>query len=219
MSWDQSQTQVIPSLSTIISYLQRSKVPWCPTLVLLSQTCFLLLLSGSYGYDRSCWFQAKMIINIRNELPSSCLGSAPKWSLPMNDRMHEMAYTWQNQGPVSINSCQTIEYLLKECITEEVPCVSLLRTVIMSGGNSRELNLWCPTLVLLSQTCFLLLLSGSYGYDRSCWFQAKMIINIRNELPSSCLGSAPKWSLPMNDRMHEMAYTWQNQGPVSINSC
>ena len=103
--------------------------------------------------------------------------------------MHEMAYTWQNQGPVSINSCLTIEYLLKECITEEVPCVSLLRTVIMSGGNSRELNLWCPTLVLLSQTCFLLLLSGSYGYDRSCWFQAKMIINIRNELPSSCLGS------------------------------
>ena len=75
LSWDKSQTQVIPSLSTIISYLQRSNVPWCPTLVLLSQTCFLLLLSGSYGYDRSCWFQAKMIINIRNELPSSCLGS------------------------------------------------------------------------------------------------------------------------------------------------
>ena len=88
--------------------------------------------------------------------------------------------------------------------------------VIMSRGNSCELNLWCPTLVLLNQTCFLLLLSGSYGYDRSCWFQAKMIINIRNELPSSSLGSAPKWSLPMNDRMHEMAYTWQNQGPVSI---
>ena len=65
----------------------------------------------------------------------------------------------------------------------------------MSRGNSCELNLWCPSLVLLNQTCFLLLLSGSYGYDRSCWFQAKMIINIRNELPSSCLGSAPKWSL------------------------
>ena len=74
----------------------------------------------------------------------------------------------------------------------------------MSGGNSRELNLWCPTLVLLSQTCFLLLLSGSYGYDRSCWFQAKMIINIRNELPSSCLGSlhqnglCPEWSNARN---------------------
>ena len=54
--------------------------------------------------------------------------------------MQEMAYTWQNQGPVSINSCLTIEYLLKECITEEVPCVSLLRTVIMSRGNSCELN-------------------------------------------------------------------------------
>ena len=44
-------------------------------IVLLSKTCFLLLLSGSYGYDRNCWFQAKMIINIRNELLSSCLGS------------------------------------------------------------------------------------------------------------------------------------------------
>ena len=76
LSWDKSQTQVIPSLSTIISYLQRSNVLWCPPLVLLSQTRFLLLLPGSYGYDRSCWFQAKIIINIRNELPSSCLGSS-----------------------------------------------------------------------------------------------------------------------------------------------
>ena len=78
LSWDKSQTQVIPSLSTIISYLQRSNVLWCPPLVLLSQTRFLLLLSGSYGYDRSCWFQAKIIINIRNELPSSRLGSSHK---------------------------------------------------------------------------------------------------------------------------------------------
>ena len=76
LSWDKSQTQVIPLLSTIISYLQRSNVLWCPTLVLVSQTRFLLLLSASYGYDRSCWFQAKMIINIRNELPSSSLGSS-----------------------------------------------------------------------------------------------------------------------------------------------
>ena len=74
----------------------------------------------------------------------------------------------------------------------------------MRGGNSRELNLWCPTLVLSSQTCFLLLLSGNYGYDRSCLFQAKMIINIRNELPSSCLGSlhqnglCPEWSNARN---------------------
>ena len=75
-SWDKSQTKVFPSLSTIISYLQRSNVLWCPPLVLVSQTRFLLLLSGSYGYDRSCWFQAKMIINIGNELPSSCLGSS-----------------------------------------------------------------------------------------------------------------------------------------------
>ena len=74
-SWDKSQTRVIYELSTIISYLQRSSVLWCPTQVLLSQTRFLLLLSGSYGYDRNCWFQAKIIINIRNELQSSCLGS------------------------------------------------------------------------------------------------------------------------------------------------
>ena len=59
----------------ITSYPQRFNVLWCPTLMLLSQTCFLLLLSGRYGYDRNCWFQAKMNINIRNELLSSCLGS------------------------------------------------------------------------------------------------------------------------------------------------
>ena len=74
ISWNESQTQVIHALSMIISYLQRSNVIWCPTLLLLSQMRFLLLLSGSYGCDRNCWFQAKMIINTRNELPSSCLG-------------------------------------------------------------------------------------------------------------------------------------------------
>ena len=75
ISWNESQTKVIHALNMIISYFKRSNFLWCPTLVLLSQTCFLLLLFGSYGYDRSCWFQAKMIVNIRNELPSSCLGS------------------------------------------------------------------------------------------------------------------------------------------------
>ena len=74
-SWNENQTQVIYALSMIVSYLQRSNVLWCPTLVLLSQTRFLLLLSGSYGYDRICCFQATMIINIRDELPSPCLGS------------------------------------------------------------------------------------------------------------------------------------------------
>ena len=49
ISWNESQTQVIHALSMIISYLQRSNVIWCPTLVLLSQMRFLLLLSGSYG--------------------------------------------------------------------------------------------------------------------------------------------------------------------------
>ena len=61
ISWNESQTQVIHALSMIISYLQRSNVIWCPTLVLMSQMRFLLLLSGSYGYDRNCWFRAKMI--------------------------------------------------------------------------------------------------------------------------------------------------------------
>ena len=51
-----------------------------------------------------------------------------------------MTYTWQNQAPVSIKSFLTIEYLLKECITKEVPRVSFLRTVIMSRGNSCELK-------------------------------------------------------------------------------
>ena len=40
--------------------------------------CFLLLLSGNYGYDRNCWSQATMIINIKNNLPSSSLGSLPE---------------------------------------------------------------------------------------------------------------------------------------------
>ena len=71
----ESQTQVFQALSTVISYLPRSNVLWYPTLELLSQTRFLLLLSGSYGYDRNCWFQAMMIINVRNKLPFSCLGS------------------------------------------------------------------------------------------------------------------------------------------------
>ena len=75
ISWNENRAQVIHALNIIISYLQRSNVLWCPTLVLLSQTRFLLLLSGSNSYDRNCWFQVKMIINIRNELLSSCLGS------------------------------------------------------------------------------------------------------------------------------------------------
>ena len=78
LSWGESQTQVFHAISTVISYLPRSNVLWWQTLELLSQTCFLLLPSGSYGYDRNCWFQAMMIINIKNELPSSCLGSLRK---------------------------------------------------------------------------------------------------------------------------------------------
>ena len=82
ISWKESQTQIVHALSMIISYLQRSNVLWCPTLVLLSQTRFLLLLSDSYGYDKICWFQAKMIINIRDELPLFLFGFfAPKGKL------------------------------------------------------------------------------------------------------------------------------------------
>ena len=77
LSWDKSQTQVIPSLSTIISYLQRSNVLWCPTLVLVSQTRFLLLLSGGYCYDRSCWFLAKIILEMNFPLPVWALRTNP----------------------------------------------------------------------------------------------------------------------------------------------
>ena len=73
MEWKSNSSY--PCIKYITLYSQRLNALWCPTLVLLSQTCFLLLLSGRYGYDTNCWFQAKMNINIRNELLSSCLGS------------------------------------------------------------------------------------------------------------------------------------------------
>ena len=78
LSWGESQTQVFHALNTVISNLPRSNVLRRPTLELLSQTRFLLLFSGSYGCDIKCWFHTKMIINTRNELPSSCLGSLHK---------------------------------------------------------------------------------------------------------------------------------------------
>ena len=73
MEWKSNSSY--PCIKYITSYPLRFNVLWRPTLMLLSQTCFLLLLSGRYGYDRNCWFQAKMNINIRNEVLSSCLGS------------------------------------------------------------------------------------------------------------------------------------------------
>ena len=75
ISWNESQTQVIHALNISLHILKDSTFFGAQLLVLLSQTCFFLLLSGRYGYDSKCWFQAKMIINIRNELLSSCLGS------------------------------------------------------------------------------------------------------------------------------------------------
>ena len=46
----------------------------------------------------------------------------------------------QSQAPVSINSCLTIEGLLKKCISEEVPRGFFLRTVIVNRRNSCELK-------------------------------------------------------------------------------
>ena len=66
MEWKSNSSY--PCIKYITSYPQRFNVLWCPTLVLLSQTCFLLFLPGSNGYDINCWFQVKMIINIRNVL-------------------------------------------------------------------------------------------------------------------------------------------------------
>ena len=46
----------------------------------------------------------------------------------------------QSQAPVSINSCLTIEGLLKKCISEEVLRGFFLRTVIVNRRNSCELK-------------------------------------------------------------------------------
>ena len=73
LSWGESQTQVFHALNTVISYLPRSNVLRHPT-----PNAFSLLFSDSYGYDIKCWFHTKMIINIRNKLFSSCLGSLHK---------------------------------------------------------------------------------------------------------------------------------------------
>ena len=73
MEWKSNSSY--PCIKYITLYPQRLNVLWCPALVSLSQTCFLLFLSGRYGYDRNCWFQVKMNISIRNELLSPCLGS------------------------------------------------------------------------------------------------------------------------------------------------
>ena len=125
-----------------------------------------------------------------------------------------MTYIWQSQAPVSINMCLTIKCLLKEYKAEEVPYSLFFRTVTINRGNSCELK---PKKKLLSSNwsrkkTFLSSVNGQIYFS----FRS---FETWNELPSFCLGSAPKWSLPMNDRMHGMAYTWQNQGPVSINSC
>ena len=52
--------------------------------------------------------------------------------------MHGIRYIWK--APVSIDSCLTIEGLLKKCIGEEVSCSFFLRTVIVNRGNSCELK-------------------------------------------------------------------------------
>ena len=52
MEWKSNSSY--PCIKYITLYPQRLNVLWCPALVSLSQTCFLLLLSGRYGYDRNC---------------------------------------------------------------------------------------------------------------------------------------------------------------------
>ena len=54
------QTQVIHTLSMIVSYLQRFNVLWFSTLVLLSQTLFLLLLSV-------VWLQQKLLVSSQDD--------------------------------------------------------------------------------------------------------------------------------------------------------
>ena len=54
--------------------------------------------------------------------------------------MHGITYISQRQAPVSINSCLTIEGLLKKCISEEIPRGFFLRTLIVNRGNSCELK-------------------------------------------------------------------------------
>ena len=60
MEWKSNSSY--PCIKHIILYPQIFNFLWCPALVSLSQTCYLLLLSGRYGYDRNCWFQARWIL-------------------------------------------------------------------------------------------------------------------------------------------------------------
>ena len=71
ISWNESQTQVIHALSMIISYLQRSNVLWCPTLVLLSQMRILLLLSVAMVTIETVGFEPRgsLILEMTFPLP------------------------------------------------------------------------------------------------------------------------------------------------------
>ena len=73
MEWKSNSSY--PCIKYITLYPQRFNVLWRPALVLLSQTCFLLLLSGRYGYDRNCWFHPRWIVI----LEMNCF--LPVWAL------------------------------------------------------------------------------------------------------------------------------------------
>ena len=114
-----------------------------PRNVLLCSFCITLASSVEEGNWVSCTVQ------VSKENEGDILGYPSKkiilgqsvWDIKhLNDRMHGITYIWQSQVPVSMNSCLTIEGLLKKCISEEVPCGFFLRTVITNRGNSCELK-------------------------------------------------------------------------------
>ena len=114
-----------------------------PRKILLCSFCFTLASSVEEGNKVSCTVQ----VFKKNE--GDILGYPSKkiilgqsvWDIKhLNDRMHGISYIWQSQAPVSINSCLTIEGLLKKCISEEVPRGFFLRPVIVNRGNSCKLK-------------------------------------------------------------------------------
>ena len=122
-----------------------------PRKILLCSLCNTLASSVEEGNLVSCTVQ------VSKENEGDILGYPSKkiilgqsvWDIKhLNDRMHGITYIWQSQAPVSINSCLTIEGLLKKCISEEVPCGFFLRTVIVNRENSCELKAEKNVLVL-----------------------------------------------------------------------
>ena len=97
--------------------------------------------------------------------------------------MQEMAYTWQNQGPVSINSCLTIEYLLKECI-EGMYCNVLKRFLV---SLFFERSSWAGEIHV----------NWIFGAQRQC-YRAKRVFFyycLVAMVTIEAVGFKPRWSL------------------------